>query len=748
MLRERHKSFGTIKEGFRERSEYLNSGSAFAETVISGTVPHATTTINPTFFEGKKKYNMHYSLIPYNIFNDSIVFQVSADKVDPITIQSEHFKMNPVLANCIQQFLLWVSAAAKYIKQRDKVKFSFNSLNAAELCLNLSHDNKKFDVIYSSNIIDYLSPLVLVLAAIPLLEEGAVLMTSSMNLRRNFASIDKYLTTMFGFELKLLPIIFGIRCIGHEDDYSDKISICPIPPVITENPHLIMIWEKCSSSFPLKIESLSDSPEITKALYSVTKFAVRPGLTLGVKSDACTFGMCTETAIQAYLVFVSNLHPDVPVRSSSFWKCLCEHLKNDTDLNPFMLHIQTQAQLHGLHLHLYSPESVCIFCNVEVGISQFVADISVPEQSSISTTPYVIGQLIIDDHQVPSIIDSIACEKENDKLKVSLFIPSTMKDKPLSIQVHPNHNFTCSTVGANFSALAAHTYLFSTYKTKQPPCDPVFRIISHVGDGDLFLSKIVAVAKLQVASCRSLKLLAADSAEEFELVYPYPIDKHSLEITHNHTIIKVQRGCSHVYNEKPLFVATPMCFVPQAQPKPEFVAYYQYQISNDEPETSKCVKLIFQYFYETTAEILRIVDEKSPKIFCCIKINKRLLDIEKNSPAVFIQYKMNTQGLTQQDLESISQTKFDEEKKISSSAVVELEKMLQHFANRTFLATEHSSLTEAVVYPLYLQNVSKCGGCGKNTTRRCSCHRVAYCNKECQKKDWDNHKKSHKQITA
>ena len=747
LLKEKHETFGGIEEGYEERSEYLNNGSAYAEAVISG--PIDTTVIraiNPTFFENKEMYNLHYSLMPYNVFFYDYKENVEVFKQSNVIVNSEHSKTKPILANCIKQFTLWISAAQKCLNL-DKVKFTFNSLNEAELCLKWLHGDK-FDVIYSSNILDYLSPLVLVLAAVPLLKEGAVLITTSMNHTKNFASIDKYLTAMFGFELKLLPIIFGIRCIGHEDEYSDVTTTCPFSLVVKQNPYQ-MIWEKCCS-FPLKIMSLSESPEITKGLYSLTKLALRPDRKLTTKESKSTYtaSMCTETAIQAYLVFVSNLHPDVSVDTFDFWESLCQELKNDDELKHYMLYIQTHAQLHGLHLHLSPSYKLdCAICNrSNVHILQFVVEVNVPKQYSISSTPYFMGELKINNELV-SIIDSVACEKMSDKIELSLFLPSSITDLKYSIHVnvHPGECFNCSTMESQFKPSPNHTYIFS--KASKKPCDStssVGKIISHVGFGDHFLTKISTGPALKMTSHNSLQL--STGTEKFTLVYPYSICEPSLTKTENINIITVKRSCSHFYDEKPLFIVditNPLCF---QYSRPAGVQYYLYQSSNAcESETMTSVKLIIKTFYETSSTYLDFVFDG--QVLGIIEIKKKIYDLEKLSPAVYIYFCFSPPH-SQQYLESIQQRVSIKQIEISLHVFGVLTKILRYFAHRTFKGTTHYNLQEnfipAVVYPLYLQNFLKCAGCGKNTHRMCSCHKVAYCNSTCQKKDWPTHKEEHR----
>ena len=76
---------------------------------------------------------------------------------------------------------MFFAAAASILtsRQNEEIKFYFNNLDAVMYCQKLSNEGSKFDCVDSSNLIDYLSPLVLVVAAMPLVAEGGSMLSST-----------------------------------------------------------------------------------------------------------------------------------------------------------------------------------------------------------------------------------------------------------------------------------------------------------------------------------------------------------------------------------------------------------------------------------------------------------------------------------------------------------------------------------------------------------------------------------------
>ena len=59
--------------------------------------------------------------------------------------------------------------------------------------------------------------------------------------------------------------------------------------------------------------------------------------------------ICTETAMNLLLSFVSHLDANVDISKHTFWDGLRGLIQGNDQLCPFLVHIQTQALLYVLH---------------------------------------------------------------------------------------------------------------------------------------------------------------------------------------------------------------------------------------------------------------------------------------------------------------------------------------------------------------------------------------------------------------
>ena len=344
---------------------YLKHGSAFAETVGAFAKISTQRVLNPTFFEKNCTYNMSCFLTPYFSF----MFSLKQNVLGESFVHKRGLEIHPLLGNSVEHFTMFVTEAARILitRQDKSIKFYFNNLDAVVYCQKLSQLSSKFDCIDSSNLIDYLSPLVLLLAAMPLLCEGGLILSSAMIFRDVAPSIEQYLRKMFGFDPALLPALFGITYYFGESSFFV--------------PHII--WKRDRKAQPLKVDCLSSRPDIVQALVGLTKVANTD------EKLFREFRMCAETAVLSYCFFASMLHFDAPIESHLFWDSLCQHLRQEDEMQKYLLHIQTQALLHNLHLHLVNSGDQCPLCMQQrPPIEQF--EICVPVAISC---PIVNGRL-------------------------------------------------------------------------------------------------------------------------------------------------------------------------------------------------------------------------------------------------------------------------------------------------------------------------------------------------------------------
>eukprot|EP00731_Ephydatia_muelleri_P019585 Em0012g410a len=226
---------GTAEAREMEYNEYTMNGVALAECVCDLPLPTgASTLVNPTFFDRTDAYTL-YSFVPYKCFYHSVQFSAGA----------------LLQANIVQQFALWMNGAAKVMQARKyAVKFTFHCSDAVEYCQELSQTScPTFDVIYTSNVIDYLGPLILVLSAVPLLSENGVLVSTSLHYLNLASDTDEYLSSMLG----LLPVLFDIQSISKCHDMGE------VQIHTTENGNIagVTIDSQCSA------QHCADAPSTT-----------------------------------------------------------------------------------------------------------------------------------------------------------------------------------------------------------------------------------------------------------------------------------------------------------------------------------------------------------------------------------------------------------------------------------------------------------------------------------------------------
>ena len=447
--------------------QYLESGSVFVES-INGDLPASSETfINLTFYERKDgKYSLHYESIPYRCFFHSHQFSseyirssiANCTEIESTLLVSDNsFDSNPLLSNSIQQFSLWMRSSALVLQNAmlspSKILFTFHHSDAIEHCLNLQSSSElsrkvaRYDLIYTSNLIDHLTPTNLILAAIPLIKPAGYIFTNSLKTR----SFDEYVQLLFGMDNTLLPIVLGIHCIDHEGiGYTSEISV---EPVLTHK--RMIIWEKVCDSLPLKHPSLlENSPLIVDALCSVFCNAIPSLLTEQESYRQELNALCTETVMHILLSFAERVECDT--KDHNFWKPLVTLLMQKSVLKPYMHCIQTHSLLHGFHLHLVVDEDTCPLCkNVPVTdyLGQFKLDLTGRIDSHLLTPRFLI--LIHDESVIP--------ENQN-------YIPPQFKSRLLQMIISctnkPCHAIECMEMSTVNGRQSMHFYMPTSFLKK------------------------------------------------------------------------------------------------------------------------------------------------------------------------------------------------------------------------------------------------------------------------------------------
>ena len=358
--------------------------------------------------------------MPYECFVHSLFMTKENIHFPPGTIfvQQKRFDNIPLLANSVQQFNMWLISSAKHLQTNTATKFLFCYSDAICAAVRLRH-SYRFNIIHSSNLIDHLSSLAVVINTITLLTENGVLLTTTMNLGKD--SVNKNVEMSFNFKLEYLLPLFGIRCFGQEGIYAGDGILQAIPSfraafealkiIGSELPRLI-IW-KSSNATPLLLKSLEEHSLATEALFACIK-----GATLGFLSLNPTISLSTtssHSAMIALSIFFNRLSSE-SFKDFKFWTGLCTRLRNDTGLLPFLMHLQCQATLMNIHMHLTTTPSDCPICNNT--LTQYFQKICVPFNASFEVERYSNSASIV-----------LACihPKEFDTESLNILNPTTAR---------------------------------------------------------------------------------------------------------------------------------------------------------------------------------------------------------------------------------------------------------------------------------------------------------------------------------
>ena len=384
-----------------EFNNYIETGNAFAEHAFGMSVTDINShMLNPTLYEKENEYTLHYSSMPYECFVHSLFMTKENIHFPPRTmfVQQGRFDDIPLLANSVQQFSMWLISSAKHLQTNAATKFSFCYSDAILAAVRLRQQSYRFDVIHSSNLIDHLTSFALVINTITLLKENGVLLTTALNFAGNFE-------LEFNFKLEHLLPFLGIRCFGREGIYADNGILQPIPsfrPLFEANrksinchlPRLI-IWKSISDAAPLFLKSLEEDSLATKALFACINHETLGFLSCKNTRIIAASTTSSHSAMTALSIFFNRISSESfkSVKDFEFWAGLCTCLRNDTDLQPFLMHLQCQATLMNIHMHLTTTPADCPICNNT--LTQYFQKMSIPFNANFDQEKYSDSSSVI-----------------------------------------------------------------------------------------------------------------------------------------------------------------------------------------------------------------------------------------------------------------------------------------------------------------------------------------------------------------
>ena len=739
------------------------SENSFAEYVVSDGqyLPPKILAKNLTMYATSGGKFVLHSLLPFRCFHHAFQFSPSQLQLNcngealpgTLTIADGKFEQFPLLANSVQQFALWLSRASAIlssISQGKKniqchISFTFHCSDAIAFCNELQRSKstlkvkKAFDVIYTSNLIDPVYPPNLVLFAVPLLKPSSYLFTTTIKYKTLAHTTQEYLEGTFGIDNKMLPILFGIRCINYDgNQYKSAVSIRPAPveanainPQFTPYYMKVLIWEKVS---PMIVSSIPPNSSLWCALYS----SVSTILSLPPKDFNAS---SSQTVVKMLQTFLSHVYADDS--DASFWDPLCSLLRSNENVKHLMTALQTHSMLSGLHLHLTITSKTCPVCN-EIDLMEYVGQFCVSVKS-----PTQVGQIHLYarlyESEKPSssysTFDCLASHDDGSLLNLYFIAPLHLCESGYYVRIvsfGEGRPLSILTTGPLQSFLdSAVTFSFSNIKIQNRlPSTSFGSVSSHYGNGDSFES-VIQLSDIAYEAYTNFKKISPHQLSpaliklscgihNFELSYPHPINFKTLTLQISRSrrtiTIKVTREC-HRYEDE----TAPVCLVnpdnalifPQLQLNEsvlrplmgmQFIDSEQMLLTKrllcpPLPNLKNCINMFMQ-----VKEEYFTFSDPSDSLFAMVMIVKRVFDYQLKAPAIDLVYCVTTAKTTVQKWLKFSSCVNTYE--INHDTIQLMDKTFQYFSGRTICSFEaeglmavrkkvDSSFKRAIVYPLY-----------------------------------------------
>ena len=565
-------SAGTLAKFVDEYLEYMMKGFVWAEAVLDIPVDNPKTVVNPTIFEhAAGLYTVDYCLTPYKCFGSGFQYTNTnvcrslgskSNLLKYLTVRDASFKSTPLLANCVQQFSMWLQATANMIaSMKTSVSFMFVLRDSIHLCYSLlnypmdySELNVRFDAIYTSNLFDPVSPPALTFSALPLLKQTGTLFTSTF-ICSSVLSQSAYLEEKFGFPSELFPALLGVHCIGHDGQYSPDVNHNPDPNMLLQPVfNTVFIWRNVVST-PLILDV------IVEAMTLLLMGFIFRGFTGSVETFLCVLHR-----------FLKQVQPTTS--SPQFLAPLCAAIKSEPRLMPHLIQLQTQSLLHGIHMHLIITEDDCPICRgkpLETYIQQCTLSLNI-ESCNINSChcPVFSLQLLSSSGNHAAVVESFSLSWSDSEINLTFFFPKCYLSQNyfLRVTMCPPESGKIVFCGSleDIQCSTTHEYVFMKQPLKSAASGhvlPLGQIVKHTGDSDKFETVIsmndacqaaMVASKLEAKCLEPHQLTMCCGSLKSMIVYPYAIDESKIHIKifkkKSKISVTVQRASSLLPNDK------------------------------------------------------------------------------------------------------------------------------------------------------------------------------------------------------
>ena len=571
---------------------YYNKGFAFAEEIF-GLPLEDPKSANSTFIDSPDgEYNLPCTFTPYRSY--FFTFQFSPKNLEnfginfPLMISNEHFTDHPLLANCVQLFSIWIRSCADILSQRQhNILFTFQCSDALEFCLQLhnkpcGHLPQQFDAIYTSNLIDYIAPISLVLLTMPILKFNGSLFTTAIYYHSKSNTSTEFLKTCFGFDCKHFQLLCGVRCLSYENEYSDTISVKALPYMCDVDTALCVgvrsfVWRH-ATGMALK--------QITENHFSSMWSLLSASIVHLLTYFADYHYSCTGTIMTLLQSFASQFDKEYNCNSYQFWSPLCELLLKQKSLQSYTTSLQTQALLHGVHLHLKVLETNCPLCNNQP-VLQTITQYSFNVQEDISGPMKRGGKytlLAYSSHSIVNIynwkpsdpnpevhvIDTFDGSMIDKKLRLDFFAPISFLQEDYCIALAFRGDLILDHGKLERSKMA-NKYLFNQMTPSYTESLLSLGVLLQHSGNDSNFETVISLSDQNMSALQDHQLTTEQCSDTTvrikinecfsDIVYPYSVDYNKLTIRlsrrSKEVTIFANRKSHCIYDEEPVFITNP-----------------------------------------------------------------------------------------------------------------------------------------------------------------------------------------------
>ena len=595
----------------KEFLEYLLKGNVWGEEVLGIPIgdPIPKTVVNPTMFaRDDGSYTLHYSLTPYNGYN--FTFQFTNTEVSRtqsaflkfLPVRDAFFQSTPLLANCVQQFSMWLQATANMISNKTNVSFTFVLEDAINLCYTLLHYPENypelncmyFDAIYTSNLFDHISPPALLVNAMPLLKSNGTLFTVTFS-GATINTLSKYLEQNFGFSPEYFPALLRVHCLGQDGPYSPAVNHYPHLSYTPQLKHTLKAWRNVTSC-PQVLDSIKQSPSAMKSLLNLCKVSTSfSGINVigSVESFICILHQFLKNVRYATLDY-------------QFLEPLSTAIKSDSCYKPHLIQLQTQLMLHGIHMHLIVTEDNCPTCTgqpLNSYLQQYTISLDIESCNMMPYSPPTFDIHFSSLSGEHAILKSFSLSSSGSKLTLTFFFPKLSLPHYCSVSIEMWPTLSTKVFQGQVEDIKPSTtphYVFMKQPVRSASAVegivyPLGHVVKHIGDSDKFETVIsmsdacqtaMKTSKMATECLESHQLkICCGELEPTIITYPYAIDESKTLIKisskKREICIAIQRKCNLLLNGKPAYFTDSRSKIalPKFQCAPEVMEKYYYQQS-------------------------------------------------------------------------------------------------------------------------------------------------------------------------